>query len=318
MKLPPYSIIIAVKDMAEFIGQTIQNVLQQTHQPAEIIVVDDGSSDNSSEIAASFDRVRVIVNGSNRGKPYSRNLAIREASTEFIQMIDADDLLAPNKVATQFPHLLNSEEIDVVFGNVCVFEDGLEPDSGPTRDYHDSSDDILKQIITKNTIALHSLLIRKNTFERYGWFDDYFKISQDRELYIRWLLKGAKWVYEPESLCYYRRHPKSDIASKLQLGAHYNAMALRKHYKELISFKNGAYSQTLANSLRMLARMANMRGLNFTEVDEILSEVHQTGINPHISQNRLYQILESLFGAHILERLLQPKFWLDRKFRIQI
>lgn len=306
-----YDVVICAKDMAEFIEATLDSVLASDVPPGKIIIVDDGSSDGTADKAAKKPKTMVIRNGVNKGKSYSRNLGISQSTTDYIQFIDADDLLHPKKTAIQLDYFAKNPGTGMVWGDVKLFQDGKDPDAGDLRSY-ETYDDLLEQLIVRNHIALHSLMARRDYFDRFGWFDEYFRISQDRELYIRSILNGAKWAYTPGALCYYRRHPGSTIASKLTEAAHYNAMAVRIHRKKLAEFEGGRLCQKLVDSLRTLARNANIHGRPPEEVRSIIEEAYALGM-PNMPQNALYAFVEHYLGATFLEQIIRPKYDIERK-----
>jgi glycosyltransferase involved in cell wall biosynthesis len=309
-----YDAVICVKDMAEFIGETIQNLLDCNIPPQTIFVIDDGSSDNSANVARGFPKTKVVENGENRGKPYSRNLGIEMSTAPFIQLIDADDLLHPAKTEIQLSYLNKHPETDAVWGDMDYFhvdKNGEKVLRG-LRTY-ENVDDLLLQLLEINVIGLHSYFFRKSYFEKAGLFDHRFVTSQDRELWIRALLNGCKVEYTQGAICYYRRHEKSTIASQQKEAAYYNALAVRVHHKALKNFKKGKYSDVTSSTLRMLARNANRFLRDFSEVSDIIDEADVVGGEISINQNQLYQLSDKLWGFKMTERLLRPKFWLDHK-----
>lgn len=309
-----YDAVICAKDMEHFIGETIENLQSAILPPQTIWVIDDGSSDNTAAIAANYAHVQVIKNGTNKGKSYSRNVGITSSQAPFIQLIDADDLIAPEKPLQQIQFLLQNPNIDAVYGDVQHF---IETSSGrefrPIVSYEHISD-MLDQLIQKNVYALHSFLFRRSYFEKAGLFDERLVTSQDRELWIRALLRNCKVKYQPGNLAYYRRHAQSTIASQQTHVAFYNALAVSLHSDELIRFENGKYVETTRKSLRMLARNANRYLRNLAEVDELIAKAYETDKTPiQLVQNNLYNLMEVVLGAKITERLLRPKFWIDHK-----
>src|SRR5882724_9638878 len=102
------SILVPVYNAEAFVAETIQSALDQTWPAKEIIAVDDGSTDKSREILKSFERQGIkVIEQENRGASAARNRALSDAQGEFIQFLDADDLLAPNKIEVQMGRLLS-------------------------------------------------------------------------------------------------------------------------------------------------------------------------------------------------------------------
>ena len=110
------SIAIPAHNAASTLGDTLRSVLAQTHPTLDIIVVDDGSTDNTAEVAASFgERVRVIRQ-TNAGISRSRNVSLEAARGEFIALLDADDLCEPERIAAQLKYLLYRPPVAVPRG----------------------------------------------------------------------------------------------------------------------------------------------------------------------------------------------------------
>ena len=109
MRQPLLSVLIPCYNAGRFIAQTIRSVQQQTHKNLEIIVIDDGSTDDSAAIVRGFTDVR-LVQQANGGVPAARNAAFRNSSGAFIQYLGADDLLAPQKIEHQLARLVGGNE----------------------------------------------------------------------------------------------------------------------------------------------------------------------------------------------------------------
>lgn len=298
--------------MEEFIEETLLNVKRQTIPPNAIYVIDDGSEDNMAEIAASVNGVTVLRNESNKGKSFSRNRGITRSTAPFIQLIDADDLLESRKVEIQLSYLSQHPDCDAVWGDMDYFtvnERGEKKFRG-VRTYEDV-DDLLGQLIKINLIGLHSYLFRREYFDKAGLFDERFVTSQDRELWIRALLKDADVRYTPGAICHYRRHETSTIASQQKKAAYYNALAVRVHARELAEIKDGLYRDLTASTLRMLARNSNRYLRPMSEVFQIIDEANSLYGTIVINQNPLYNIIDSLFGYKLTELILRPKFKID-------
>lgn len=131
--LPPYSVIIPAYNASKFIAETVASVMAQTHPPAQIIVVDDGSSDDLSAALNGLDALVLLIRQNNSGPGSATTRGVAAATNEFIATIDADDLWQPDKIAQQF-EVMEAQNADMVFtrmssfneavGTANVFEDG--------------------------------------------------------------------------------------------------------------------------------------------------------------------------------------------------
>jgi glycosyltransferase involved in cell wall biosynthesis len=125
MSPPLVTVIIGAYNAERYLGEAIESVLAQTYPDVELIVVDDGSTDRTGEIAESYgDRVRCIRQA-NGGMAASRNRAIPEARGDYLAFLDADDRFPPDKLASQLAVFEAGPELDVVYGHVTEF---LSPD----------------------------------------------------------------------------------------------------------------------------------------------------------------------------------------------
>jgi glycosyltransferase involved in cell wall biosynthesis len=110
MSQPRVSILIPAYNAAPWLAQTLQSALAQTWPATEIIVVDDGSRDDTLAIAKSFDSAKLkVIHQDNRGQCASENRAFAASQGEFVDFLDADDAMAPDKIAVQMKRLMNSE-----------------------------------------------------------------------------------------------------------------------------------------------------------------------------------------------------------------
>jgi len=117
---PLVSVVIATFNCAEFVGDAIESVLRQTYRPIEVIVVDDGSTDNTREEVAGFgSRVR-YVHQENKGQAAARNLGVQVAAGEFIALQDADDISSPDRIRTQMDFLARHAQVAVAGSDAWV------------------------------------------------------------------------------------------------------------------------------------------------------------------------------------------------------
>lgn len=120
MHEPLVSVIVPVYNTEKYLGEALESIMNQTYRNIEIIVVDDGSTDSSADVAASFEGVRV-VRQENRGQGAARNVGIGIAEAELLSFLDADDMFRPDKTRRQVAVLEADPAIDAVFGTVVEF-----------------------------------------------------------------------------------------------------------------------------------------------------------------------------------------------------
>jgi glycosyltransferase involved in cell wall biosynthesis len=118
MSLPTVSVIIPSFNLAHYLPLAIESALEQTHQPLEIIVVDDASTDQTSEVVRRFgDKIKYLVHSTNRYAAAARNTGLRASSGELIAFLDGDDRYHPEKLATQASFLQDSPDVCLTFNH---------------------------------------------------------------------------------------------------------------------------------------------------------------------------------------------------------
>lgn len=171
---PLVSVIIPVYNGARFIVEAVQSIVAQEYGSLEIIVVDDGSTDETAEIVARFDWDVRYVFQENAGPGAARNRGIRDASGDLIAFLDADDLWAAGSLQLLVNRLLEDPERDVVHGHARLFRDG---DPNSCMDFLNPGE-VFPYYIGAG-------LYHRRAFERAGLFEEQLRFSEDTEWYRR-------------------------------------------------------------------------------------------------------------------------------------
>jgi glycosyltransferase involved in cell wall biosynthesis len=157
------SVVLAVHNGAKFLAAALNSVMRQTCAPGEVIVVDDGSTDASADIAASFGPPIRVLRCAHRGAALALNAGLAEARGELLAFIDADDLWADEKLAQQSAALASDLSIEAIFGRVVQFTD---------MDCRIAEPNEIKQKSRSFVgISKISMLIRRAAFDRVGPFN---------------------------------------------------------------------------------------------------------------------------------------------------
>jgi glycosyltransferase involved in cell wall biosynthesis len=176
------SVVIPCYNQARFLGEAVQSVLAQTYPDVEIVVVDDGSTDNTSEIAAAYPGVRCIRQD-NRGLSEARNTGLRYCLGSYLVFLDADDLLLPN--ALEIGHRALQAD------PACAFASGqhrLVYDTGspPTTVVQVVERNQYPELLEWNYIGMHAtVMYRRWVFDAVGGFDGSLPACEDYDLYLR-------------------------------------------------------------------------------------------------------------------------------------
>jgi glycosyltransferase involved in cell wall biosynthesis len=196
---PTVTIGIPCYNSARWLRESVRSALEQDWPAKEIIVVDDGSSDESVEILRAFGNQIELIQTPHRGSNYARNEVLRRAKGEWIQYLDADDLLLPKKISHQFSEVKNVESCDVIYSPVLVDESGKRE---PSR--LDTSVDLYAQWIAWELPQTGGCLWRKQALEWLGGWNEAMPCCQEHELYLRAMKAGLAFCYAPSANAVYR------------------------------------------------------------------------------------------------------------------
>ncbi|MEM7786276.1 MAG: glycosyltransferase [Bacteroidota bacterium] len=179
MNPPLASAILPVYNGARFLVEAVESVLAQTYAPVEVVVVDDGSTDGSAEIAERYDGVRVIRQA-NAGDGAARNRGVAASTGTYLAFLDADDRWRPEKLAVQIAHLEAHPEAGHVLGHMWSFlEDGMErPDWVNPETVETAMPGVLPG----------TLVARRSFFDRVGPFATSFETAADSD----WILRARR------------------------------------------------------------------------------------------------------------------------------
>lgn len=196
------SVIIPVYNGERYLGAAIESILQQSLPPQEIIVVDDGSSDASAEVAGHYPQVRLIAQ-ENAGAAAARNNGVAQSSGKFLAFLDADDLWVPEKTALQMAKLEKDPSLDAVFGHAVEFR-GDAPDTLLRRRAGESG-----QTAANEGVPAHlpsALLIKRKAFDTVGNYASNFGVAEVVEWFGRAQDEGLRMVTIPQVVMKRRLH----------------------------------------------------------------------------------------------------------------
>lgn len=228
--MPKVSVIIPLYNTEQFIAETIRSVLRQTYSDLEVIVVDDGSTDQSSKVVASFGAAVRYLRQENSGQAVARNRGVAIAQGEYIGFLDSDDVCFPHRFEKQVAGLDTMKHVGVVTSDMqyCSEEGEVEPEV--LRGY--SPEDPFSRIFRSGYVFMPStLLVRKEVFERSGRFDERQRGWEDFEWPTR-ILEIAQAYNIAEPLVLYRHHPVRYSNDSRVAGIQYLLDTLWKRYKE--------------------------------------------------------------------------------------
>lgn len=266
--MPTVSVLIPAYNAEQYLAQAVDSALKQTYGDSEIIVVNDGSTDRTGEIAMAYGSEIVYVEHENRGLGRARNSALEASSGEFISLLDSDDYWPPDRLEKMVAFLRSNPEVGWATSDAFLVR-GDRPTSetfyGRAPDWGFRHSDQQYWITQHNFVQIHTV-IRRELFERHGRFDDdgSLRAVEDWDLWIRFLFAGERVGLVAEPLAFYRLRPgslsidprsilSSEIAvlnKALQARPHHRGLEGRLHYsrakRELTQANFSAASEEFA------------------------------------------------------------------------
>ena len=217
------SIVIPCYNYGWLLSETLNSVISQTYSAWECIIVDDGSTDSTRLITNGYvsrdDRFHYVYQ-SNGGMSAARNNGLRLAKGQYVQFLDADDLLTPRKLELQVAQLDQNPTIDILYGDMRYFRHGSPSILG--RDFemsdtewmvplHGSGLPIIEQLVANNKLPINAALTSVKIIQKAGGFDESLRSMEDWDFWLRCALAGATFRYDanPEAWVLVRLHPSS-------------------------------------------------------------------------------------------------------------
>jgi glycosyltransferase involved in cell wall biosynthesis len=193
---PLVSVVIPAYNAERFLAETLRSVLAQDYDPVEIVVVDDGSTDATAQIARAHG-VRCLRQR-NGGQAAARNAGVAAAHGELVAFLDADDICEPSRLRRQVAQLLARPELGFVLASMQRrLDPGAPPPPGTPPHWFEGPQ--------PGTIASASL-VRRSVLERVGSFQDRYRHVSDSEWHSRAADAGVQWEVMPDVLVRYRIH----------------------------------------------------------------------------------------------------------------
>ncbi|HAV64935.1 MAG TPA: hypothetical protein DCY13_21510, partial [Verrucomicrobiales bacterium] len=205
-----FSICVPTYNRARFLTEALNSALNQTWPNFEIVVVDDGSTDDTAAVMKRCNdpRVRYVLK-EHSGGPATRNRCVKEARGEFLVWLDSDDALLPGTLERYAQELARHPEVDVLYGHLQVADENLRVgDRWLYRDYHGWPAALLADTLVENRIPNVCTLVRKVCYERFGGYNPAFPRAHDYEFWSR-LAGAARFKSVGEDVGIYRRHEQS-------------------------------------------------------------------------------------------------------------
>ncbi len=198
--IPTVSVVIPTYNRANLVDKSILSVLNQTYDNFELIIVDDGSTDNTADVVNSFndERIRYILHEKNKGVAAARNTGIKFSIGDLISFLDDDDEWLPEKLEKEINVMKKSEpNVGVVYSGLCRIE-GNKKTYWPEPEHILREGNLSNELLKRNFV--HGLiLIRRSCFEKVGLYDEDLRAVEDWDLNLR-LSRYYKFKFIDEAL----------------------------------------------------------------------------------------------------------------------
>ena len=296
------SVIIPTFNRANFLPRAIKSVLNQTFQDLELIVVDDGSTDNTEEVVRRFQkmnrRIRYIKQEHSGGAARPKNTGLKESVGEYIATLDSDDEWLPTKLEKQLDLFEKSANPNLGFVGcyyIAVNEFGSKEELYKIPQYIDT----FRSILTHDYMGSGSCIIyKRKVFDNAGYFDENLKTAQDWEMRIR-LVQKYDFDFVREPLVKYFIHMKNITKTLDDLNRIQDHKYILRRHKALYKKYPKAYSTRIRNigSMHLLAGNSKKACRYFIEAIKVAPLWPRSYVNLTIS----------LFGNKFYKKILYRK-----------
>jgi glycosyltransferase involved in cell wall biosynthesis len=216
------SVVIPAYNRATLLPLTLRSLLAQAHVADEILVVDDGSTDGTAEIAEAFGNPVRVIRQSNQGPGAARNRGLAEAQGEFIHFFDSDDLALPNLHRVQL-RILQQTNADIAYSPWVKAR--LDPQQGvkPTNHVLQAQGlprgSLARALLTNWSTIPMAWLVRRRSAEDVGGFPVDLRCGEDQLFFLAMLLAGARVVHSPSTLVLYRDEDRDKLSNPTNTSA---------------------------------------------------------------------------------------------------
>lgn len=251
--MPIISVVIPAYNAEKTIGETLKSIQQQTFQDLEIIVINDGSTDNTQSLVAAIPDPRIkLFSYANGGLAVARNRGISHATGEFVAFIDADDLWTPDKLASQLAALQQNPEAGAAYSWTAFIDDQGQFLYAQKPIFFEGN--VYGEMLVKNFVANGSnLLIRKSALAAAGLFDPSLKSAEDWNFYIR-LAACSPWAVVPQYQILYRKSANS-MSSKVPIMEAAILAVIDQAFQQAPASLQSLKARSLANAYQFLAKL---------------------------------------------------------------
>lgn len=205
MVIPLVSVVIPTYNHARYVAQAIESVLNQTYPHIEIIVIDDGSTDNTAEVVRPYlERIKYIYK-QNGGTSSALNYGINHSSGKYVCWLSADDMFVPEKTSKQVFLMESHASLGFCYTSFTIVDAAGNPLDAINSFYYNNPRDMVLKLMEGCFINGSSVMMLKSAVEKLGGFDETLPTAHDYDMWLR-LLKNYSYGFLDEQLLKYRWH----------------------------------------------------------------------------------------------------------------
>jgi len=230
--VPKVSIVMPVYNGERYLGIAIESVLRQTYKDFELLIINDGSTDDSAGIISKYSdsRITLIQNESKNGVSAARNAGLARANGEYVAFLDCDDVATPDRLSVQVDFLESHNEFVMIGARVLVIDENGNP-TGDKWKYPASSAQIPSILLFQNYFTQSAVCARTSCLVQH-WYRTEYPPAEDYELWLRMARMGSVWNL-PKCLLHYRKHPGGMSTVRADALERSVVMILKKQINEL-------------------------------------------------------------------------------------
>lgn len=294
----------------KYISATIDNVLKQTWTDIEVVIVDDGSTDRSYEIAKSYESDKVkVFRQENSGASAARNLAFSKCTGELIQYLDSDDFLSYNKIESQVEMYLSlNDPKAIIASGIVLFEtDIMNSAAIPYRqmstNLRNDPISLLIDICYERYIVQSSIwLLNRTLIEQSGGWNEQLSLNDDGEFFFRVVASASAVYFCSKGVVFYRNTPKSLSKQVSEKSIKSQLLSTRLMSEVVLARDNSRYARgAFVNYYMQYITRFDKNEYYVTEASRCISEL---GFNVDtFKKGRVYKLAYSILGKSILKNL---------------
>jgi glycosyltransferase involved in cell wall biosynthesis len=300
---PLVSILIPVYNSEDYIVETLESCLSQSYSNIEIIIVDDGSKDNSLVICEKYEKKHEFIevfSQENSGAPKARNFAFEKSKGKYIQYLDADDLLTKDKIKCQVELLISEDYKTISYTNFIEFSKenkaAIENVTPKVSNYTNSID-FFNHLLKTGWLQTSCWLVSRELIHTVGKWREDLSRNQDGDFFGRVILHSKNGVYSKNGGVFYRRENLNSITAQKKGLKYYESYLKSFYYSADIIVARGTNSQKFQIAKAMNGLCERLFLLDSKEVYLGYEKIKKLGfLSNDALENSFLRYLKPIFG----------------------